>query len=80
MRKWLINSLEITTLWLLLIVRLCQVIYLSESQSPCLSDGDKNSPSHTYTLLYLKWVTDKVPHIARGILLHVMWQPGWQTA
>ena len=54
MSKWLINSLEIITLWLLLIVRLCQVIYLSESQSPPLSDEDKNSPSHTYTLLHLK--------------------------
>ena len=27
------------------------------------------------TLLYLKWITNKVLHIAQGTLLNVMWQP-----
>ena len=30
-----------------------------------------------YTLLYLKCITDK-DCVAPGILLHVMWQPGWE--
>ena len=31
-----------------------------------------------YTLLYLKWKTNNVLcSIARGTLLRVMWQPGW---
>ena len=30
-----------------------------------------------YTLLYLKCITDK-DCIAPGVLLHVMWQPGWE--
>ena len=30
------------------------------------------------TLLYLKWVTSKDPHIAQGTLLHVTWRPGWK--
>ena len=28
-----------------------------------------------HTLLYLKWVTNST---SQGILLHVMWQPGWE--
>ena len=31
-----------------------------------------------YTLLYLKWITNKITNRARGTLLNVMWQPGWQ--
>ena len=31
------------------------------------------------TLLYLKWITNKVLlYIAHGTLLSVMWQPGWE--
>ena len=30
------------------------------------------------TLLYLKWVTSKDPHIAQGTLLRVTWRPGWK--
>ena len=32
-----------------------------------------------YTLLYLKWITNKVLCIAQGTLLNVMWQPGWEN-
>ena len=31
-----------------------------------------------YTLLYLKWVTNKVLLYSTGTLLSVMWQPGWK--
>ena len=32
-----------------------------------------------YTLLCLKWITNKDQlYIARGTLLNVMWQPGWE--
>ena len=31
-----------------------------------------------YTLLYLKWITNKDLVIAQGTLLNVMWQPGWE--
>ena len=32
-----------------------------------------------YTLLYLKWITNKgVLYIALGTLLNVMWQLGWE--
>ena len=32
-----------------------------------------------YTLLYLKWITNKNPlYIAHGTLLNVMWQLGWE--
>ena len=32
-----------------------------------------------YTLLYLKWPTNKdLLCIAQGALLNVMWQPGWE--
>ena len=31
-----------------------------------------------YTLLYLKWVTNKDLLIAQGTLPSVMWQPGWE--
>ena len=32
-----------------------------------------------YTLLYLKWMTNKdLLWIARGTLLKVVWQPGWE--
>ena len=31
-----------------------------------------------YTLLYLKWITNKDYCIAQGTLLNVMWQPGWE--
>ena len=29
-----------------------------------------------YTLLYIKWITNKVLLIAQATLLNVMWQPG----
>ena len=32
-----------------------------------------------YTLLYIKWITNKDPlYIAQGTLLSVLWQPGWE--
>ena len=31
-----------------------------------------------YTLLYLKWITNKVLLYSTGTLLNVMWQPGWE--
>ena len=31
-----------------------------------------------YTLLYLKWITNRTYCIAQGTLLNVMWQPGWE--
>ena len=32
-----------------------------------------------YTLLYLKWITNKdLLCVAHGTLLNVMWQPGWE--
>ena len=31
-----------------------------------------------YTLLYLKWITNKSYCIAKGNLLSVMWQSGWE--
>ena len=32
-----------------------------------------------YVLLYLKWITNKnLLYIARGTLLNVMCQPGWE--
>ena len=30
------------------------------------------------TLLYLKWTQTRIYYIAHGILLNVMWQPGWE--
>ena len=30
-----------------------------------------------YTLLYLKWITNKAYCIAQGTLLNFTWQPGW---
>ena len=32
----------------------------------------------TYTLLCLKWITNKDLLYAHGALLSVMWQPGWE--
>ena len=32
----------------------------------------------TYTLLYLKWITNKDLLYCTGNLLNVMWQPGWE--
>ena len=32
----------------------------------------------TYTLLCLKWITNKDLRIAQGTLLNVMRQPGWE--
>ena len=32
----------------------------------------------TYTLLCLKWITNKDLCIAQGTLLNIMWQPGWE--
>lgn len=46
MVRKLISSLEIITLWLLLL-DFAQVIHISESQSPHLLDGDKKSLSHS---------------------------------
>ena len=31
-----------------------------------------------YTLIYLMWVTNKVPLYTQGNLLNVMWQPEWK--
>ena len=32
-----------------------------------------------YTLLYLKWITNKdLLYIVHGTLISVMWQPGWE--
>ena len=31
-----------------------------------------------YTLLYLKWITNKDRLYSKGILLNAMWQPGWE--
>ena len=31
-----------------------------------------------YTLLYLKWITNRSYCIAQGTLLNVVWQPGWE--
>ena len=31
-----------------------------------------------YTLLYLKWITNRTYCIAQGTRLNVMWQPGWE--
>ena len=31
-----------------------------------------------YTLLYLKWITNKDPLCSTGTLLKVMWQLGWE--
>ena len=32
-----------------------------------------------YTLLYLKWITNKdLLYITHGTLISVMWQPGWE--
>ena len=39
---------------------------------PKVARGKKGRKS---TLLYLKWITNKVLHIAQGTLLNVMWQP-----
>ena len=34
-----------------------------------------------YTLLYLKWITNKgLLYIALGTLLNVMWQLGWERS
>ena len=32
------------------------------------------------TLLYLKQITNKTYCIAQGILLNIMWQPGWERS
>ena len=32
----------------------------------------------TYTLLYLKWITNKDLLYSTGNSLNVMWQPGWE--
>ena len=35
--------------------------------------------TYMYTLLYLKWITSKAVYcIAKGTLLNVMWQHGWE--
>ena len=31
-----------------------------------------------YALLYLKWITNRTPCAARGTLVSVVWQPGWE--
>ena len=33
-----------------------------------------------YILPYLKWITNNDFLYARGTLLHVMWQPGWEES
>ena len=37
----------------------------------------RNFGMDMYTLLCLKWTTNKTYSRAQGALLHVMWQPGW---
>ena len=49
----------------------------------CVCQGDKGGGEgivrqfgmDMHTLLYLKWITDCIAH---GMLLNVMWQPGWE--
>ena len=31
-----------------------------------------------YALLYLKWITNRTSCTARGTLVSVVWQPGWE--
>ena len=33
-----------------------------------------------YTLLYLKWITNKDLLCSTGSVLNVMWQPGWEES
>ena len=33
-----------------------------------------------YTLLYLKWITNRDYCMAQGTLFNVMWQPGWEES
>ena len=33
---------------------------------------------HMYILLYLKWITNEVLLYSTGVLLSVMWWPGWE--
>ena len=33
-----------------------------------------------YTLLYLKWITNKNHYIEHRTLLNIMWQPGWEES
>ena len=35
---------------------------------------------YMFTLLYLKWITNKSYCIAQGTLFDVMWQPGWERS
>ena len=55
-----------------------------------LHDSEQSSPCYTvvrefgidmYTLLYLKWITNKdLLWSTQGTLLNVMWQPGWEES
>ena len=38
---------------------------------------DREFGMDMYTLLYLKWITNKAYCIAQGTLLNFTWQPGW---
>lgn len=33
-----------------------------------------------YTLLYLKWITNRAYYIAHGTLLYIMWKSGWEES
>ena len=49
------------------------------SEEGCGDGMDGEFGMVMYTLLYLKWITNKVLlYIAHGTLLSVMWQPGWE--
>ena len=37
---------------------------------------DKEFGMFMYTLLYLKWITNKDLFIVQGTLFNIMWQPG----
>ena len=44
-------------------------------------DGEgivRESGMDVYSLLHLKWTTNRAPHIAQGTLPHAMLQPGWE--
>ena len=40
--------------------------------------GSLELTTDLYTLLYLKWIATGTYCITQGILLSVMWQPGWE--
>ena len=47
-------------------------------QADSFPAGPPGKPINMYTLLYLKWITNRTYCIAQETLLNVMWQPGWE--